>query len=134
MDITSLVAEKLAEIDSEATIYREHEEQGFQEPCFFIQRIKSGKSTHLGKRSMRTYSYAVMFFPKNGTREECEIAEEILHDRFKKIDGVGHLYDVASKINDNVLQYQFNLMFRAFDGPDNSPVMQSIEEVSTLND
>ena len=133
MDITLEIADKISKIDKNATIYVENQEQGFNEPSYFIQRLPTKNKKQLSGRSMRNYNYAIMYFPENGSRRSCEVVEEMLLEKMTKIDSISHLYDVESKIIDNALQFLFTLKLRVVDSSEEGPFMNHLEEVSNIN-
>lgn len=51
-------------------IYTEEVEQGFCEPCFFIQCLSQSEEDKLSERFLAQHSFVISYFPKKGN-EEC---------------------------------------------------------------
>ncbi|WP_308009276.1 DUF6838 family protein [uncultured Fusobacterium sp.] len=53
------------EFGDDYTIYTEEIEQGFKEPCFFIQSITAAERQFLNRRYKFNQSFVVQYFPKS---------------------------------------------------------------------
>ena len=60
------------EFGDDYKIYTESIEQGFKEPCFFINMITSQNVKFLGTKYLKENLFCIQYFPKNDdTNEEC---------------------------------------------------------------
>ncbi|EJC6460070.1 hypothetical protein QLI93_001605 [Listeria monocytogenes] len=118
MDITLAIADKLASIVPSATIYREHQEQAFDEPSFYVYEIMADSKANLMDYQTRKHLYCVMWFPDSkkdnmGIREQCEIMRSKLLDEFDMIDSLSlKLLDKEAKIESDALHFTFKLRYR----------------------
>lgn len=60
-------------------IYTENVEQGLKAPCFFIKTLPIIHRPLLGKRSQRTYSFVISYFPQEGNAEMMDVSEKLLN-------------------------------------------------------
>ncbi|EOX2706470.1 DUF6838 family protein [Enterococcus faecalis] len=60
IDVTLNIANQLAEIVPDAIIYREQQEQSFEEPSFYIYEIQSNSKDELMDYQMRSHLYCVV--------------------------------------------------------------------------
>lgn len=69
-----------AEFCSGYEIHMEKMEQGFQEPCFFIQCVNPADEPVRGSKHFRRNSFCIQFFPSSGSdqnRECYDVAERM---------------------------------------------------------
>lgn len=59
------------------TIYTEHVEQGFSEPCFYLKLLSSSRTEFMAGRHKRQYLLDLHFFPKNGVDDRNLVAGEL---------------------------------------------------------
>ena len=88
IDVTLAIANELSRIVPDAVIYRENQEQGFQEPSFYIYEIMADSKGELMSYENRKHLYCVMWFPDTttddpGVKEQCEKMRSKLLDEFK---------------------------------------------------
>lgn len=118
MDITVAIANQLLKIVPEATIYREQQEQSFDEPSFYVYEITATGGGEINSYEMRRHTFCVMWFPDShsddpGPREQCEIMREKLLDEFQRLDdsSIG-VFAKEAKVIDGALQFTFRLRYR----------------------
>ena len=106
------IAEKIrtAYPESGHKLYTESIEQGFKEPCFFVQLITQSQMQRLGNRYMETYSFDVQYFPnENGSEnEECLGVSEELYELLEYITVDGDLLrgtSLNSRVQEKVLHF-----------------------------
>ena len=51
-------------------IHKEELEQGFEEPCFFIDLLNPSEKQIIGNRYLRSYLFDIVYFPKKKSSEE----------------------------------------------------------------
>ncbi|WP_071131364.1 phage tail terminator family protein [Enterococcus timonensis] len=118
MDITLAIANQLAVIMPDATIYREQQEQSFDEPSFYIYEISASSKGELMSYEARKHLYCVMWFPDSkqddpGIKEQCENMRSKLLDEFQRLDEVSLTpFEKEAKIVDGALQFIFKLRYR----------------------
>lgn len=118
MEITRAIANQVAKIVPGATIYIENQEQGFDEPAFYIYEITATSKDNLMDYQQRKHLYCITWFPNSksddpGIREQCENMRSLLLDGFNFLDDLSlKLMDREAKIEDGVLIFTFKLQFR----------------------
>lgn len=118
MDVTLAIANQLAKIVPDATIYREQQEQSFDEPSFYVYEINATSKGELMSFEARKHLYCVMWFPDSkqdnpGEKEQCENMRSLLLDEFRRLDELSlAVLDKEAKINDGALQLTFKLRYR----------------------
>lgn len=69
-DIVNAIAIKLNHVFGDTfTIYTESIEQGFKEPCFFIDFLNADRTQVVGKRYHDGQLFDIHYFPKEGNTE-----------------------------------------------------------------
>ncbi|WP_270786774.1 phage tail terminator family protein [Enterococcus lactis] len=137
MDVTLAIANQLAKIFPDSTIYREQQEQGFKEPSFYIYEISAGSSGELMSYESRKHLYFVMWFPDSnqddpGKKEQCEKMREKLLDEFQRLDELSiGLLDKEAKIIEDALQFTFKLKYRVVP-QDSTPKISGLEQQGGL--
>lgn len=61
----------------EYTIYIEHIEQGFSEPCFYLKLLSSSRAEFIMGRHKRQYLLDLHYFPKDGADDCYLVASEL---------------------------------------------------------
>lgn len=122
IDVTLAIANELSKIVPDAVIYRENQEQGFQEPSFYIYEIMADSKGELMSYENRKHLYCVMWFPDTttddpGVKEQCEKMRSKLLDEFNRLDGLSvGLLNREAKIESGTLNFTFKIRYRvAFD-------------------
>lgn len=78
-DVVTGISIRLHELFGDThKIYTENVEQGLTAPCFFIKTLPTIHKPLLGKRSQRTYSFVISYFPKEGNEEMMKVSEQLL--------------------------------------------------------
>jgi len=118
MEITRAIADQVAKIVPDATIYVENQEQAFEEPAFYIYEITATSKDNLMDYQQRKHLYCITWFPDSksddpGIREQCENMRSLLLDEFSFIDSLSlKALDKEVKIEGDVLIFTFKLQFR----------------------
>ena len=116
MTIIERIADEIARLFPDATIYTENQSDGFNEPSFFIEKINTSSASELFERQARKYAYQVVYFPNpDNPKTDMEVMEDYL------LSGLLELKDYAPLRNkkiiqqeDNTLIYQFEVWGRFF--------------------
>lgn len=133
IDVTLAIANELSRIVPDAVIYRENQEQGFEEPSFYIYEIMADSKGELMAYESRKHLYCVMWFPDRsvddpGVKEQCEKMRSKLLDEFRRLDdlSVGLLHREA-RIESQALHFTFALRYRV--APvDDTPKLETFEQ------
>lgn len=132
IDVTLAIANELSRIIPDAVIYRENQEQGFQEPSFYIYEIMADSKGELMSYENRKHLYCVMWFPDTttddpGVKEQCEKMRSKLLDEFRLDDLSVGLLDRESRIESQALHFTFALRYRV--APvDDTPKIETFEQ------
>jgi hypothetical protein len=139
IDVTLAIANELSMIIPDAVIYRENQEQGFQEPSFYIYEIMADSKGGLMSYENRKHLYCVMWFPDTttddpGVKEQCEKMRSKLLDEFNRLDDLSvGLLNREARIESQALHFTFALRYRV--APvDNIPKLESFEQRGGLKD
>lgn len=112
--LTERISDELARISPDTTIYTENQPNGFEEPCFFINRAGSTVSRPQSvEKQERTYGYQVVYFaPEDNANAELERMEELLLDNFIALTDYAYLRNREAQIdtNERTLSFQFDLI------------------------
>ena len=116
MTIIERIADEIARLFPDATIYTENQSDGFNEPSFFIEKINTSSASELFERQARKYAYQVVYFPNpDNPKTDMERMEDYL------LIGLLELKDYAPLRNkkfiqqeDNTLVYQFEIWGRYY--------------------
>lgn len=111
-DIVTGISIKLNSIFGDSyEIYTENVEQGLKEPCFFIKTLPVTNKPLLGKRSQRTYSFVITYFPLAGNEEMLTVSEQLLEglEYITLLNGdILRGHSLESEIVDDVLHFSVN--------------------------
>ncbi len=97
--------------DSDVRIYGEEIEQGFKEPCFFIDVLSSNHALQLNDRYKRDHLVDVVYFPnKNTPAPNAEMLNmaETLYSNLEFIQVAGRLLsglDMRHEVRDGILHF-----------------------------
>ena len=93
-------------------IYTESIEQGFKEPCFFINMITSQNVKFLGTKYLKENLFCIQYFPKNDdTNEECMSVLEKMYSCLELItidSDLSRGTEMRGEIIDGVLNFFVN--------------------------
>lgn len=137
MDITAAIANQLLKIEPEATIYREQQEQSFDEPSFYVYEITATGDSEVNRYEMRKHTFCIMWFPDSplndpGPREQCEIMREKLLDEFQRLDELSiGVFGKEAKMVDGALQLTFRMRYRAVPN-DETPKLETLNQQGGL--
>lgn len=116
MTIIERIADEIARLFPDATIYTENQSDGFEEPSFFIEKIDTSSAAEQFDRQLRKYAYQVVYFPNpENPKMDMERMEDYL------LSGLLELRNYAPLRNkkliqqkDNTLVYQFEVWGRFY--------------------
>lgn len=130
MTIIERIADELARISPNTTIYTENQSNGFDEPCFFISRAgKTAQKPELFDYETRTIPYQIVYFPpEENANEALDQMENILMDNLSVLPDFAYLRNREFNIdtNEHTLTYEFDLVLRMYK-PDLSPKQRSLD-------
>nr|DAX65488.1 MAG TPA: tail completion protein [Caudoviricetes sp.] len=69
-EIVNGIGLKLSKSFNGINIHKEELEQGFEEPCFFIDLLNPSEKQIIGNRYLRSYLFDIVYFPKKKSSEE----------------------------------------------------------------
>ena len=130
MTIIERIADELARISPETTIYTENQPSGFDEPCFFIGR--AGNTTlkpELFDYEVRKMPFQVVYFPpEENANEALDEMEALLMDNLTVLPDFAYLRDREFSVdtNEHTLTYDFDLVLRMYK-PDLSLKQRSLD-------
>lgn len=130
MTIIERIADELARISPETTIYTENQPSGFDEPCFFIGR--AGNTTlkpELFDYEVRKMPFQVVYFPpEENANEALDEMEALLMDNLTVLPDFAYLRnrEFAIDTNEHTLTYNFDLVLRMYK-PDLSLKQRSLD-------
>lgn len=113
-DVTKLIAEELARLQTDLPIYRSQQRGGFQEPAFFISKMTSEIRPNLFGIQFRDEHYQLVYFPKpDCPDEDMAIMEEFLMANFNQLSTFAKVRNRRFERHDHTLQLTFEISFRA---------------------
>lgn len=130
MTIIERIADELARISPETTIYTENQPSGFDEPCFFIGR--AGNTTlkpELFDYEVRKMPFQVVYFPpEENANESLDEMEALLMDNLTVLPDFAYLRNREFSVdtNEHTLTCVFDLVLRMYK-PDLSPKQRSLD-------
>ena len=130
MTIIERIADELARISPETTIYTENQPSGFDEPCFFIGR--AGNTTlkpELFDYEVRKMPFQVVYFPpEENANEALDEMETLLMDNLTVLPDFAYLRNREFSVdtNEHTLTYDFDLVLRMYK-PDLSLKQRSLD-------
>ncbi|MDT2757349.1 hypothetical protein P7G51_08140 [Enterococcus asini] len=137
MDITAAIANQLLKIEPEATIYREQQEQSFDEPSFYVYEITATGDGEVNRYELRKHTFCIIWFPDSrlddpGPREQCEIMREKLLDEFQRLDDLSiGVFGKEAKVIDGALQFTFRMRYRVVPN-DETPKLETLDQQGGL--
>lgn len=130
MTIIERIADELARISPNTTIYTENQPNGFEEPCFFIGR--AGNTTlkpELFDYEVRKMPFQVVYFPpEENANEALDEMEALLMDNLTVLFDFAYLRNREFSVdtNEHTLTYDFDLVLRMYK-PDLSLKQRSLD-------
>lgn len=130
MTIIERIANELARISPDTTIYTENQPNGFDEPCFFIGR--AGNTTlkpELFDYEVRKMPFQVVYFPpEENANEALDEMETLLMDNLTVLPDFAYLRNREFSVdtNEHTLTYDFDLVLRMYK-PDLSLKQRSLD-------
>lgn len=130
MTIIERIADELARISPNTTIYTENQPNGFEEPCFFIGR--AGNTTlkpELFDYEVRKIPFQIVYFPpEKNANEALNEMETLLMDNLTVLPDFAYLRNREFSVdtNEHTLTYDFDLVLRMYK-PDLSLKQRSLD-------
>ncbi len=118
MTIIERIADELARISPNTTIYTENQPNGFDEPCFFIGR--AGNTTlkpELFDYEVRKMPFQVVYFPpEENANEALDEMETLLMDNLTVLPDFAYLRNREFSVdtNEHTLTCEFDLVLRMY--------------------
>ena len=118
MTIIERIADELARISPNTTIYTENQPNGFDEPCFFIGR--AGNTTlkpELFDYEVRKMPFQVVYFPpEENANEALDEMEALLMDNLTVLPDFAYLRNREFSVdtNEHTLTCDFDLVLRMY--------------------
>lgn len=110
MTIIERIADEIAQLFPDATIYTENQSDGFEEPSFFIEKIDTSSTAEQFDRQLRKYAYQVVYFPNlENPKMDMERMEDYL------LSGLLELKDYAPLRNKKLIQQEDNTLIYQFE-------------------
>lgn len=110
IDVASEIGKNLQNIFTDLKIYRNNIEGGFEEPSFFLHKIQSDSAPLTFGNQYRTYYYQLVYFPNpSNIAADIDRVEALLLDNFTELEDFAQLADRQSKINDQTLNFTFEV-------------------------
>ena len=85
-EIVNGIGLKLSKSFNGIDIHKEELEQGFEEPCFFIDLLNPSEKQMIGNRYLRSYLFDIVYFPKKKSSEEIF---EVLDKLYSVLEYIG---------------------------------------------
>lgn len=116
MTIIERIADEIARLFPDATIYMENQSDGFNEPSFFIEKINTSSASELFDRQYRKYAYQVIYFPDpDHPKTDMERMEDYLLSGLLELKDYAPLRHIqVTQQEDNTLIYQFEVWGRFY--------------------
>lgn len=116
MTIIERIADEIACLFPDATIYTENQSDGFNEPSFFIEKIDTSSSHEMFDRQARKYAYQVVYFPNpDNPKTDMERMEDYLLSGLLELKDYAPLRHIhVTQQEDNTLIYQFEIWGRFY--------------------
>lgn len=132
-EIVNAISLKLSESFEGTDVHVNELEQGFEEPCFFIDLLNPSEKQIIGNRYLRRYLFDIAYFPKNKSQVEIFDVLDKMHDVLEYIkleDGtLVRGLNSNSTEEDNVLHYfvTYEMFIYKVIGSSNNAKMGNIE-------
>ena len=118
MTIIERIADELARISPNTTIYTENQPNGFDEPCFFIGRAgNTTQKPELFDYEVRKMPFQVVYFPpEENANESLDEMEALLMDNLTVLPDFAYLRNREFSVdtNEHTLTCDFDLVLRMY--------------------
>lgn len=132
-EIVDAISLRLSENFDGIDVHVNELEQGFEEPCFFIDLLNPTEKQIVGNRYLRSYLFDIAYFPRNNSQTEIFSVLDKLHDVLEYIkleDGtLMRGLNRNTREEDNVLHYfvTYEMFIYKMKGNENNVKMEKIE-------
>lgn len=117
-DILALIADKLAEIFPDVTIYSENQREGFDVPSFYINRVRTFIAPRFFDIQDRTLTYQIVYFanPKH-PNADLDRVEDLLSDNFIRLGdyATARNREFDKNTNEETLTMSFDLLLNMYE-------------------
>ncbi|MBH9985204.1 DUF6838 family protein [Lactobacillus sp. M0390] len=116
MTIIERIANEIARLFPDATIYTENQSDGFNEPSFFVEKINTSSTVEQFDRQLRKYEYQVVYFPDpDNPKTDMELMGDYLLSGLLELKDYAPLRHIqVTQQEDNTLIYQFEVWGRFY--------------------
>ena len=129
MTIIERIADEIARLFPEATIYTENQSDGFEEPSFFVEKINTSSAAEMFDRQSRKYAYQVIYFPNpDHPKTDMERMEDYLLSGLLELKDYAPLRHIqVTQQEDYTLIYKFEIWGRFY--PEKDEIKLQNQEV-----
>ncbi len=135
-DIIQAIAQELKTLFPKVKVYDEGLEQGYEEPCFFIDLIKENTKKLIGNRYDDTTKFRIGYFQdffEEDARYKAYKVRDVLNEGFNIItykDLHFRIKDKEIEKQDKDLIFTFEIQFYTKKKLEDEPKLESIEKIS----
>lgn len=135
-DIIKAIAQELKYLLPKVKIYDEGIEQGYKEPCFFIDYTKENIKKMIGNRYNNETKFRVIYFQdfkEEDARYKVYKVRDTLNEGFDYIDYKGLHFRIKNKeieIQGKDLHFSFEIQFFTKKATEEIPKLSSIEKIT----
>lgn len=135
-DIIQAIAQELKTLFPKAKVYDEGLEQGYEEPCFFIDFIRENTKKMVGNRYDDTVSLRTVYFQdfhEDEARYKAYRVRDTLNEGFNIITYKNMHFRIKEKdieMQDKDLIFTFKIQFYTKKKIEDEPKLDSIEKIT----
>lgn len=140
MNLITAIVDELAALFQDGIFYIENQEQGFEQPSFYVYSVNNAAEARLMGRQYNKQMFAVTYFPdpdstEKGVMEQCaEVADKLMNDfRFIQSEGL-HVLNKDIQLQNNVVVMNFYLKYNIKPADEQGDTIGSIEVRGGLKD
>ena len=117
-------------------IYTDKIQQGFKEPCFFVETVSTNQRRIGYRRYERTQAFCIHYFPEesNSVNDDCLIMGENLlflleYIKIGEHQARGHMmrYDISGEVLNFHVNYNYHLIMNF-----NEPLMENLNQMGGI--
>ena len=140
MNLITAIVDELATLFQDGIFYIENQEQGFEQPSFYVYPVNNATEARLMGRQYNKQMFAVTYFPgpdstEKGVMEQCtEVADKLMNDfRFIQSEGL-HVLNKDIQLQNNVVVMNFYLKYNIKSTDEQDETIGSMEVRGGLKD
>lgn len=129
MELIDRIADAIAEIFPDITIYSENQSSGFVEPCFYINKVSTDSKYELFDIQNRKQTYQLVYFASEKTpNANLASVETLLFDHFTKLDTYASVRNREIQLDstERTLTMTFEIWMRMYP-QDHTPKMKKVK-------